>query len=1252
MPSSPLSRRSPARELKVESACAQRRGHGLGTGYPLKAKDDDLLLFNEVQNRERDNSLLHSDDFDESISKLRYFSNTNLGIMIPTRTESNDIFNADGGKNDYDWYVSLISGISYWHMTTPSHYAAKRSLSVLNVEWTIAMLLTPPETPLFASLDDDVSQPVNVPRGRTRTQYISNSKTAISEKTPRLKRSIESPHRLSSSPRSSYSVSHSRSRPTSVTHSSPPPVRQPATHSRSPSTPPTRPSLPARRSLTPTSRRMSTGSSTGKRWTSPVTANRGNSASPKLRGWQTDLPSFSTDVPHNLRTSLTDLPATRLRGLSPISGHRRRSTSNCGRHSVSPTSSKTVTSSNNRGEQLSSISKQSAASSNEDDSESHAFIGVPYNAAATKDKDFAHTRAMGFSKKPSRSPSSSSAPKRSFDLVIRQMYLYLLMSVDTISVLVDEKNGKAEIEGVSYFADHHKTPQNMFRPLLSSVPVTTFHSGKPSSVHRPIFSRNSSRTTSSNSSSELGTSVVLYMQDSDNNQSDQAGDLDRKKVTGLQEDIFVFDKLCELNEDTCHNTSVPKCGNSIEIIDMSLSNEVESKLDNLTISGVLVDPVASQGSSFAVDVSGNHASEKMIRCSSCGKYFNVLVVDKNVCQECSVPNCLVNSKEPRNNVPTHEIDSVENLSICLNCGKSFIVKDMILGRCQECDAIYGLNVLKGSGTKQVTTQDDPEGKLGYGMQRETTLSILHDSRDHFMPNQHGQLSEKVEADFSTGCEPCLRTDEDVDNLSKHEILNLNELDDPESCSKCESPPSQSTSCRSDNAGNSEGTGIVALLMNTTSSRKWPLMRGKSISATNILFPEPCYGGADMNALKHSLGRDSSSASSSIDLGPSGQTYRHLLHQLSYRRNDIDNARCECLISDSEKFTVIGKAIYPQIQMEQVSSLISFALEDEVENEVSSAEKPDNLGGKPYLSTTKHISTKQAAIGTYVSSHSTSSLAMGSILMQLGEENNQHDTSIASNPRRSSISCGNTNEVWSYNRERSNEEVERLANQGASSTEDSYTLTNMVCGTQEISDTAATSSSLIILDQQSEMVSCQNAQVDGTSAAVTSHMEGFQKDCISKPVEKDLLFSELGSNFAQDPTMAEPMATAESPKKQMQRSFTLEEATDTVLFCSSIVHDTAYKAATIALDKEFPANKFSLQPVAFLASSVPRIKDFREASIRYTKSPRKLKHRKPETADKLSSVEITEITPCNKKDSDAYDNAKPPKLESKCNCTVM
>ncbi|KAK8934506.1 hypothetical protein KSP39_PZI014409 [Platanthera zijinensis] len=49
--------------------------------------------------------------------------------------------------------------------------------------------------------------------------------------------------------------------------------------------------------------------------------------------------------------------------------------------------------------------------------------------------------------------------------------------------------------------DQHKTPQNMFRPLISSVPATNF---------RPIFSRNSSLTTSSNASSEQGVINVVF----------------------------------------------------------------------------------------------------------------------------------------------------------------------------------------------------------------------------------------------------------------------------------------------------------------------------------------------------------------------------------------------------------------------------------------------------------------------------------------------------------------------------------------------------------------------------------------------------------------------------------------------------------------------------------------------------------------------------------------------------------------------
>ncbi|RWW09953.1 hypothetical protein GW17_00026531, partial [Ensete ventricosum] len=279
-------------------------------------------------------------------------------------------------------------------------------------------LLTPPDTPLFPSLDDVEPRPVNVSRGRAKSQPISISRTSL--------RSSASPRRSSPSPGSSYNIAHSRTRPSSAPRSSPPHVLRPTTPSRRPSTPPAKPSSPAQRSLTPTLRRMSTGSSgqafAGKRGTSPIKVNRGSSASPKLRGWQSSLHDFSTDAPPNLRTSPTDRPASHVRGSSPAFGNGRTCVSKFGRQSISPSSSRSARSSHNsEGDHFTSICKPSAASSCEDDVESHASMGVSPNAATRKYRDFANTRTMGFSKKLSRSPSSCSAPKRSFDSALRQM---------------------------------------------------------------------------------------------------------------------------------------------------------------------------------------------------------------------------------------------------------------------------------------------------------------------------------------------------------------------------------------------------------------------------------------------------------------------------------------------------------------------------------------------------------------------------------------------------------------------------------------------------------------------------------------------------------------------------------------------------------------------------------------------------------------------------------------------------------------
>lgn len=41
-------------------------------------------------------------------TKLRHFSDIKLGISIPVRGERSELLNADGEKNDYDWWVIFI----------------------------------------------------------------------------------------------------------------------------------------------------------------------------------------------------------------------------------------------------------------------------------------------------------------------------------------------------------------------------------------------------------------------------------------------------------------------------------------------------------------------------------------------------------------------------------------------------------------------------------------------------------------------------------------------------------------------------------------------------------------------------------------------------------------------------------------------------------------------------------------------------------------------------------------------------------------------------------------------------------------------------------------------------------------------------------------------------------------------------------------------------------------------------------------
>lgn len=242
-------------------------------------------------------------------------------------------------------------------------------------------------------------------------------------------RSSASPHRQSPSTRSSYSVNRSKGRSSSAPRSSQSPALRPITPTRRPSTPPNKTSSPTTRSSTPMLRRSNSGSngqssSSGKRGTSPVKTSRGNSASPELQGWQLNL-GFSSDVPPNLRTSLSDHPASHRRGLSPAS---RNSSSNSRRQSMSPTACRSASSSHSQErDHLSSHSRGSVASSGDDDFDSlqSVAVGMSVSPTARKYGVMGNSRAMTFSKKSFRTLSASSAYKRSFDSSLQQMVCIL-----------------------------------------------------------------------------------------------------------------------------------------------------------------------------------------------------------------------------------------------------------------------------------------------------------------------------------------------------------------------------------------------------------------------------------------------------------------------------------------------------------------------------------------------------------------------------------------------------------------------------------------------------------------------------------------------------------------------------------------------------------------------------------------------------------------------------------------------------------
>lgn len=399
------------------------------------SRDEDLALFHDMRRRERRNYLYPlADDVEASPT------------ATPTRT-GRDLLPLDSEKNDYDW------------------------------------LLTPPSTPLFPSLDHN-GPIVNLSQRRVLTRSASVSKTARlsypQEPSPKvIHGGNPSPKRPSTASSTSSTVSTSRGRPLSpsLTSRSSPTVR--SSSPCRPVTPTGRNSVAAgrssSRSLTPTLRRNNTSPSSANRAGLTSGKSRGKSLSPKLDPWEPSLPGFSAEPPPNLRTSLSE--RTIQRGVSQLykNGVKIRGSfvdmvdvrSQARLHAGSPDGSGNWSLSYSNDHNSSQNSRASVVSSYDDD------------------VDMAESVLSGSTSSDSGLKSASVATSKANESSLKRPVLPAKRQMRSAGATGDSMPFLSLSARKSYErqAVQRRNAQAMFRPLLSSAPVTSFYTSRAGGTH-------------------------------------------------------------------------------------------------------------------------------------------------------------------------------------------------------------------------------------------------------------------------------------------------------------------------------------------------------------------------------------------------------------------------------------------------------------------------------------------------------------------------------------------------------------------------------------------------------------------------------------------------------------------------------------------------------------------------------------------------------------------------------------------------
>eukprot|EP00250_Pteridium_aquilinum_P018043 c23911_g1_i1 orf=1211-4999(+) len=454
-----------------------------------RSTDEDLALFHDMRTRE-DKNFLHpsTDDIEASLpTKLGGLTGFRISASQTPPWKGNDLLATDSEKNDYDW------------------------------------LLTPPGTPLFPSLDKDSLQTymdhniVTQPYSASKVSRLSGSNTTEPHhKMSRRSPGPRTPPSTASSTSSTNTFSRGRAPSPSRVNSSP--TLRPATPTKTLARSSTTLSRASTRSSPPILRRTNTSptvrSSSTERSMPPLKGRtRGASVSPKLQAWQAPELGFSDEPPPNLRTSLADRPLSSSRNMTsrPRPGAHVE-----GRHSYSEAFDSRQSHWRNSS---SSASKVSSSTTSQDRWSSRGSI----ISSSDDGTDVMEPTFLDFSV---TSPSSTSGTTKTvagrFENEVSSKYNPVVSrqrrSTDTLETTgLSSASARKSLESSMQRVDHRRITQNMFRPLLSSAPTTSFYNiGHTIIRHQPSspFVEHSI-TASSNASSERGVRIFPGNESSD-----------------------------------------------------------------------------------------------------------------------------------------------------------------------------------------------------------------------------------------------------------------------------------------------------------------------------------------------------------------------------------------------------------------------------------------------------------------------------------------------------------------------------------------------------------------------------------------------------------------------------------------------------------------------------------------------------------------------------------------------------------------